>query len=327
VDVDLRRVPDLDSLQLLVRVAELGSLTRAGRAHGISQPAASARLLGLERRVGTALVQRSARGSTLTPEGALVVGWARDVLAAAAGLGAGIASLDADRASRLRVAASMTVAEHLLPSWLVRLAAARPGTAVSLQAVNSTQVAAAVLAGEADLGFVEGPEVPAGLRSRSIGGDRLVVVVAPTHPWARRRRGIGAAELAATRLVAREETSGTRAAAEAALRAALVAGRAAAEPSEVVLAPPVLALSSTTAVRAAVVEGAGPAVLSHLAVEQDVAAGRLVVVAVEGVDLRRTLRAVWPSGRRPRGPAQDLLALVAAAPGGGLPPHARPVPG
>ena len=74
MDVDLRRVPDLDSLQLLVRVAELGSLSRAGRAHGIGQPAASARVLGMERRMGTALVQRSARGSILTPAGALVVG-------------------------------------------------------------------------------------------------------------------------------------------------------------------------------------------------------------------------------------------------------------
>ncbi|WP_298462115.1 LysR family transcriptional regulator [uncultured Cellulomonas sp.] len=314
MDVDLRRVPDLDSLQLLVRVAELGSLSRAGRAHGISQPAASARVLGLERRVGTALVQRSARGSTLTPAGALVVGWARDVLAAAAGLGAGIASLNADRASRLRVAASMTVAEHLLPGWLVRLAAASPGTAVSLQAMNSTEVAAAVLTGDADIGFVEGPDVPAEMETRSIGSDRLVVVVSRGHPWTRRRHGIDAAELAGTRLVAREATSGTRAVAEAALRANLRAERSDGAPGEVVLARPVLELSTTTAVRTAVMEGAGPAVLSHLAVEQDVATGRLVVVQVEGVDLRRTLRAVWPSGQRPRGPAQDLLAIVDTTP-------------
>lgn len=316
--MDLARVPDLDSLQLLVRVAELGSLSRAGRAHGISQPAASARLRSVERQVGTALVRRSARGSTLTPAGALVVGWARDVLAAAAGLGAGLASLDADRAARLRVAASMTIAEHLLPRWLVRLAAAGPGTAVSLQAVNSTEVAAAVLAGGADIGFVEGPDVPAGLDARDIGDDRLVVVVAPGHPWTRRRRGIDAAELAGTRLVAREATSGTRAAAETALRAALRAGRSDGEPSGVVLAPPVLELSSTTAVRAAVAEGAAPAVLSHLAVDQDVTAGRLVTVDVTGVDLRRTLRAVWPRGQRPRGPAQDLLGIV------GTPPAHRP---
>ncbi|WP_328291167.1 LysR family transcriptional regulator [Kineococcus sp. NBC_00420] len=314
MDVDLRRVPDLDSLQLLVRVAELGSLSRAGRAHGIGQPAASARVLGMERRMGTALVQRSARGSILTPAGALVVGWARDVLAAAAGLGAGIASLNAESASRLRVAASMTVAEHLLPSWLVRLAAASPGTAVSLQAMNSTEVAAAVLAGDADIGFVEGPDVPAGLETRSIGSDRLVVVVAPGHPWTRRRRGIDAAELAGTRLVAREATSGTRAAAEAALRAALRSKQPGGGWHEVAPARPVLELSTTTAVRAAVAEGAGPAVLSHLAVEQDVAAGRLVLVQVEGVDLRRTLRAVWPSGQRPRGPAQDLLAIVNTTP-------------
>jgi hypothetical protein len=52
-------------------------------------------------------------------------------------------------------------------------------------------------------------------------------------------------------------------------------------------------------------------VLSSLAVKDDLAAGRLVAVAVEGVDLRRSLRAVWPAGQRPTGPARDLLAIAA----------------
>jgi DNA-binding transcriptional LysR family regulator len=99
--------------------------------------------------------------------------------------------------------------------------------------------------------------------------------------------------------VHREPTSGTRAALEAALAAHLP------------LATPVLELSSTSAVRSAVSAGAGPAVLSSLAVQDDLAAGRLVAVAVEGVDLRRSLRAVWPAGQRPTGPARDLLAIAA----------------
>ncbi|GAA3574534.1 LysR family transcriptional regulator [Microlunatus spumicola] len=294
-------VPDLDSLSLLLEIALAGSLGGAGAAHGISQPAVSARVRTMEALVGVPLVERTARGSTLTPAGVLVAGWARDVLAAAEVLDAGIASLRAVSRQQLRVGASMTVAEHLLPRWLVRLAAERPETAVSLEAMNSSQVERAVLAGRVDLGFVEGPTVGEGLTDEVVARDRLVVVVAPGHPWTRRRR-VDAAELAATRLVQREPTSGTRAALESALAAYAP------------LAAPVLELSTSSAVSAAAAAGAGPAVLSRLAVADDVARGRLVEVATSGVDLTRLLRAVWVSGRRPGPPARDLLRIATTAP-------------
>ena len=67
--------------------------------------------------------------------------WARGVLDAAEVMAAGISSLRAGRDARLQVAASMTVAEHLLPRWLVRLAAQRPQTAVSMAVMNSTETA------------------------------------------------------------------------------------------------------------------------------------------------------------------------------------------
>lgn len=293
----LHHVPDLDSLQLLLEVAETGSLGRAAQRHGLSQPAVSARVQTMERLVGFPLVSRSARGSTLTPAGALLAEWARGVLVAAEVLDAGIGSLRSERTARLRVAASLTVAEHLLPGWLVQLAATHPGTAVSLTATNSAQVAASVLAGTADVGFIEGPDLPDGLQEHVVARDRLVLVVPPGHPWARRRAVVTAADLAATRLVQREPTSGTRTFLERAL-----AGHGP-------LAAPLLELSTSTAVRSAVAAGAGPAVLSDLAVKDDVATGRLVQVAVRGVDLRRRLRAVWPLATRLPPAADDLLRV------------------
>ena len=142
------RVPELDALELLIAVAATGSLGRAGVERGISQPAVSARIQRMEQVVGLPLVQRSARGSSLTSAGALVADWARDVLSAAAVLDAGIASLRSGRDGRLKVAASLTVAEHLLPRWLVRLAAEHPQTTVSLDAVNTAEVVRQVLAGD-----------------------------------------------------------------------------------------------------------------------------------------------------------------------------------
>ncbi|MFD8914409.1 LysR family transcriptional regulator [Streptomyces sp. NPDC059575] len=289
------RVPDLGALELLLAVARLGSLGAAARELGITQPAASSRLRSMERQLGVALVDRSPRGSRLTDAGALVTDWARRVVEAAEAFDAGARALRDRRDSRLRVAASMTIAEYLLPGWLLALHAGRPGTAVSLLAGNSARVAELLLAGEADLGFVEGLTVPTALDSAVVARDRLVVVTAPTHPWARRSRPLAPEELAATPLILRERGSGTRQVLDAALGG---------------LARPLIELSSTTAVKAAAVGGAGPSVLSELAVGEELATRRLVGIPVAGLELRRELRAVWPTGHRPTGPARELLALT-----------------
>ncbi|MEV8018696.1 LysR family transcriptional regulator [Streptomyces sp. NPDC086554] len=291
------RVPDLGALELLLAVARLGSLGRAARELGITQPAASSRVRSMERQLGVALVDRSPRGSRLTDAGALVTDWARRIVEAAEAFDAGAQALRDRRDSRLRVAASMTIAEYLLPGWLIALRSARPDTAVSLIAGNSTVVAERLLSGEADLGFVEGLTVPSGLDSAVIAHDRLIVVTAPGHVWARRRNPLAASELAATPLILREEGSGTRQVLDAALGG---------------LARPLIELSSTTAVKASAVSGAGPAVLSELAVGEELAARRLVEIPLAEVRLRRELRAVWPTGHRPTGPARDLLSLTRA---------------
>ncbi|GAQ56792.1 LysR family transcriptional regulator [Streptomyces acidiscabies] len=290
------RVPDLGALELLLAVARVGSLGAAARELGITQPAASSRVRSMERQLGVALVDRSPRGSRLTDAGALVTDWARRIIEAAEAFDVGAQALRDRRDSRLRVAASMTIAEYLLPGWLLALRAQRPDTAVSLLAGNSAAVAEQLLADEVDLGFVEGLSVPAGLDSAVIGHDRLIVVVAPGHPWGRRRKPLRGEELAATPLILREKGSGTRQVLDAALGGLVLR--------------PLIELSSTTAVKAAAVSGAGPAVLSELVVGEELAMRRLVSVPVEGVALGRELRAVWRAGHRPVGPARELLALT-----------------
>ncbi|MET7803903.1 LysR family transcriptional regulator [Micromonospora chersina] len=294
------QVTDLSSLDLLLSVARLGSIGQAAAEHRISQPAASARLRHLERRLGLTLLHRTPRGSALTPTGALIADWARTVVDAADSFAAAVQALRVTKESRLTVAASQTVAEYLFPAWLVALRVRQPDLAVTLQAANSAEVAARLLADRADLGFVEGPDLPGGLDADTVATDRLTVVVAPSHRWARRRRGITPAELAAAPLVAREAGSGTRRALESGLR----------EQGVGEVAAPVLELSSTTAIKHAVGAGSGPAVLSSLAVSTELAAGALVAVPVHGLDLRRRLRAVWPAGRQLTGPARDLHAIA-----------------
>ena len=302
-------LPDLAALEVLLAVARTGSLNTAAAQVGVSQQAVSARITSLEAQTGVVLMTRTARGSTLTPAGAVVAEWAAKLLDVAAEVDAGLASLRGDQQRRLRVSASLTIAEQLLPAWLVGLNAnatrrGAAGAEVVLEATNSETVAAHVRDGSADVGFVEGPTVPRGVRSRSVGRDRLVIVVRPDHRWARRHRPVEAAELADTALVTREVGSGTREALESALRSVLG--------PHAVFAPPALALSTSSAVRAAVIAGAGPAVLSELAVADDLSVGRLLAVATSGIRLERTLRAIWlGSATPPAGAVRDLVLLAA----------------
>jgi DNA-binding transcriptional LysR family regulator len=74
--------------------------------------------------------------------------------------------------------------------------------------------------------------------------------------------------------------------------------------------PSALEPAATTAIRYAVLAGAGPAVLSVLAVRDDLATRRLVRIRVDGLDLRRELRGVWPEGPSPTGPARELLRIA-----------------
>ncbi|GGG24170.1 transcriptional regulator [Rhodococcoides trifolii] len=290
-------VADLTSIDLLLSVAELGSIGQAGRAHGMSQPAASSRIRALERRVGTPLLQRGPRGTVLTEMGELVASWAEPVVRSAEQLAAAIATLHAERNSHLQIAASLTVAEYLLPRWLASLHTRHPAIVPTLTSGNSALVASQVLGGTAHLGFVESPTVPAGLEHREVARDELVLVVAPDHPWATRTPSV--TEVAATPLVTRESGSGTRLAFESAL---------AADGFEVVA--PQLEVSSTTAIKASVGAGLGAAVLSSLAVAGETAVGSLVRVPIARLDLCRSLLAVWPAGREPVGAAADLMAVA-----------------
>lgn len=292
-------LPDFESLLLLTLVAELGSLGQAAEKMGISQPAASKRLSLLERRFGLTLVDRSRRGSTLTTEGKAVCQCAERVLAELDSLMAGVAALQVARDEDLRLASSMTIAEHFVPQWLAALRRRSPDVRVSLMVTNSEQAAALAASGQIDMGFIETQTVPPGLSSRQVGADRLVVVVAPDHPWSRRRQPVELAELARTPLIVREPGSGTRETLERVL-----AG------TDVEPAPPLMVLDANAAIRAAVVAGAGPAVVSVVTMRKELAEGRVLEVPVTGADLRRPLHAVWPKDHRLTSTAEELLLIA-----------------
>ncbi|MGI8521906.1 MAG: LysR substrate-binding domain-containing protein [Nocardioides sp.] len=210
------------------------------------------------------------------------------------------------RSRELAVWASMTIAESLIPRWLVLLRQQQQGegyrpTAVSLNAANSRHVVEAVRDGTAQVGFVEGVEASTGVRSGTVAHDEFVLVTASRTPLSRRRTALTPDEVAGLALTSREQGSGTRE----------VLGIALAKHVPMAGEPDV-EVTTATAIREPVIAGSAPAFLSRR-VARDVGSGSLGVVAVQDLDLRRYFRAVWVGNKHPpAGAVRDVVAIARA---------------
>ncbi|MGV8845600.1 LysR family transcriptional regulator [Tessaracoccus sp.] len=295
--------PLLADLELLVRSDQLGSLSAAARELGLSQPEASRRLARLERQLDQQLMVRSHSGSHLTKAGELVAEWSTQLLDRATQWQAGVSALHAKASTHLLLAASQTIAEYLAPRWLALFRTLHEDVVARLEVHNSARVIELVEAGGTELGLVESPSVPVGMESVAIGRDRLVVVVAPGHPWSR-RRSVRIQDVAAASLVVREPGSGTRETLELAV-------------DGLHCAPSALELPSNAAVLSAAAAGAGAAVVSALAARGAIADGRLIRVPLSGRPLERELRAVWRRDAPLGHLAEEFVAMLRADRGGG----------
>lgn len=294
------RRPNLSDLDLLLTVAETGSLGRAADVLHMTQPSVSRRIVALERALGVQLLLRTPRGSTLTATGRVVVDWAGVLLRSADDFNRSVEALVQEDSVAVRAAVSMTIAEHYAPRWLARARTSAPETDVSLMVANSTEVGDLVESGAAEIGFIESPTIRPTLHRRRIGVDHLVVAVAAGHPWRRRQR-ISAEEMSSTPLLVREARSGTRDTLDRALRSRGLTLRVGLE------------MASNTALKSAAIAGMGPVVVSAVAVAAEVAHGQLHLVAVEGLDLQRPLSVVWRRDAAMSLAAKALLKAVAAS--------------
>jgi DNA-binding transcriptional LysR family regulator len=275
---DLLRRVDLAELRAFCVAVELGSLGRAARLMQVSQPALSKRMRELERLAGVPLLQRSPRGVRPTAAGQRLYIEARPLLTEAERLESVLAELRTEH-GHIRVAASHTIAEYLLPGPLSEYQA-RLGRRLALELVvaNSTVVHDLVIEGRADFGIAASR--PAGassplVRQLDLCEDEVVIAVSPSHPWA-----------------ARETSANTRQVVDAVLRERGVS-----------LAAPVAEVGSTSAAITAALSGRAPALLSRLAV----ATGDRHMVARRVDELRfmRRFVVIWS--------AQDALGPEARA--------------
>ena len=177
-------LPDIDSLALFVRAAELRSLTKAAEASHIGLAAASRRMALLEHRFRTTLLERSSRGVELTAAGASLLPHARALLVELNQMQAEMRDHANGRKGALRLLANTSVITDTLPDDLAAFEHHNPDVQVVVEERWSDEIVRALQAAEADVGIVVEGTVTDGLETLPYCMDRLAVVMRNDHALA-----------------------------------------------------------------------------------------------------------------------------------------------
>ncbi len=271
-------------LGVFLALVDQGSFTKAARHLGLSQSTVSGHVADLERRLGVRVVERAHSGVRPTAAGEALLGPARQTLAAEQSSRQAVEALTGLLGGRLVVGGSTIPAAYLLPRLCAAFHQAHPAVAIRVVTGDSREVLDLVLASDVELGIVgSSPAVP-GLDAEGVSEDHLVLILPADHALASRAR-LTAVEVASQPLVLREPGSGTREAGLALLQEAGAEG----SPAGLDV---VCEMGSTEACKAAVRAGLGLSFVSSLAVKDELAAGTLATVPVEGFDVPRTFHLV-----------------------------------
>jgi DNA-binding transcriptional LysR family regulator len=269
----------LPHLVTFAKAAELSSFTAAARVLGLTQASVSQRIQSLETTLDKSLFDRRGGRVVLTDAGRTLYAYTRRILDLHQEARRELTGRAPPVAGELVIASSSIPGEHLLPAVLSAFSQKHPHVRVRAAVSDSMAVMGQVERGEVSLGLVGRKADNPNLDFRFLVSDRMVLVVSPGHPLGAKRHTT-VRQIAAHPVILREAGSGLRHCFEKALDRA---GRSLADLRVV------LELGSNEAIKEAVRRGVGVAVLSALAVEKDVGAGRLRALEVKGIRCERDM--------------------------------------
>ncbi len=272
---------NLRQLEIFAATAREGSTRAAAERVARSQSAASAALGDLEAAMGVLLFDRVGRGLRLNENGRTLLPRACALLDQAREMQTLFGTL---HGAPLRVAASFTIGEYLLPGLISKWTQNHPHGLVQLQIGNTRDVIDTIASFDADLGFIEGPQTHPDLITRPWMEDELVIVASPRHKLARRL--VTTSQLAKATWALRENGSGTRQVTDSWLAPHLSEIRVGFE------------MGSSEAIKHVVAAGSALSCLSRHAVAQSLDDGHLVVLRTELPPARRRLTMVVHRDKR-----------------------------
>ena len=293
--------PTLRQFEVFLAVAKAGSFRAAAEAMHLSQPALSQHVAEMERELGTRLFDRLGRKVALTEAGRVLEEHAHRLFASLASAREAVADLSGLKRGSLVLGASTTPGIYVLPGMIAAFQKTYRGVALSLRIANSALIEEQIRGNELDLGVVGGHPLRLGEECVAAGLlDELVLIVPPSHAWARRRE-IQPSLLEGERLLVREEGSATRQVTERALQRAGGHIKASME------------LGHTEAIKQAVIAGLGIAFVSIHAIRGELAVGRLRAIRLKGLRIQRHFHIIHNEARTLSTSARAFIELLKTA--------------
>ena len=294
---------DLRALEVFCKIVELRSFSRAAEAVLLTQPTVSGHIKALEEELDLRLFDRAGRNVTPTRAGELLHGYARRILALREEAQQAISEHRGGLKGHLAIGGSSIPGAYILPPLLAMFKRDHPEVTIGLHISGSRDIVRSVIEGAAELGMVGARFEEGRVQYEPFAQDELILAVAASHPWARRST-VRPTELMGQPFVMRERGSGTRKVMEEALaRRDLDAGGLRV----------VLEVTGNEAVRQAVKAGAGVAVISRRAIEDDIRCKLVAALRVQGMKLVREFFLVTHRSRSRSPLGKTFLAFLQQA--------------
>ncbi|GEM_PF-447007 len=268
---------ELEELESFIAVARLGSFTKAAKERHLAQPGISRHIQRLEQELGVILLERR-RGSSLTGPGYQLLAYAKDALERHRRFFKRINSAVPQVTGSLRIAASSTPGEFLLPDWLTTFSALNADVQPEVFIADPLEVVKEIQEQRSDIGFVGIPVSVRDLNCEEVAFDQVVLIAPAGHAFAR-RRNVDIEELQGQIFVEREGKPGTL---TTFLNHITQFGIPMPEYRSV------MTVSSTQALLSAVQQGHGIAFVSAMALDAQDFNG-IVPITIAGLPLRRSL--------------------------------------
>jgi DNA-binding transcriptional LysR family regulator len=282
-------------LKVFRAVAEQASFRKASELLHLSQPAVSQHIHALEEDLGLRLFDRSGTRTSLTAAGKLLLKYAERSARVLEEARAALTKFDGEVSGELRLGASTTIAQYILPRILGAFLKDNPRVTLSVESGNTEEIVALLLRGSILLGMIEGPPMSKEVHTEKFLDDRMVLIAPAGHEWA----GVGSVPLQALTdvpLLLREQGSGSRRVVEQAVKKAGLSLNKLQIRME---------LDSTEAIVSGVEAGLGLGFVSEWGTSKALRLGAVVVVRVENLEIRRDLTLI-----RKLGPAPDGVAAA-----------------
>ncbi len=265
-------------LKIFLTVCEAGNMTHAAKSLYMAQPSVSQAIAELEKYYGVRLFERLNHQLYLTGAGERLQTYAQHILNLSEQAYKELSDLG--QGGSIQIGASLTIGTYLLPDLVSTFRQFHPDIEVFTQVDNTALIEKLILADQLDLGLVEGPVSSPYIIEKTYMEDHLVFIASPRHPLAT-QTAIPVQDLSGQAFIAREAGSGTQAIFENAMAAAGVSWNVAG------------IYNNNEAMKQAVSANLGLAVVSKIAIIDEVRQGKLVTLDVPGMAFKRRFNLIY----------------------------------